>query len=179
MAAVTSRYARAFADVIFESKLDAATVMDQLRALAGLVDSSPELRRVWDNPAIAAAQKRALLDAIARRENFLRPVRNFAAVLIDHRRITQLTLITQQVEAEVNLRLGFADAEITSARELAEPEKHALEAQIEKLAGKRVHARYATDGALLGGAVVRLGSTIYDGSVRGQLQRMKDELASS
>jgi len=177
MAAVTSRYARAFAEVVFAEKLDIAMVMDQLRALAQLVDASPELRRIWDNPAIAAAQKLGILDAIVRRENFLRPVRNFAAVLIDHRRVTQLTDITRHVETEVNQRLGFADAEVTSAREMAEPEKRALEAQIAKLAGKRVHARYATDGALLGGAIVRLGSTIYDGSVRGQLQRMKEQLA--
>jgi len=178
MAAVTNRYARAFVDVVFDMKLEAGVVLQQLRTLVEVLGSSPELRRVWENPAIPAEQKRKVLDAIVARENASKPVRNFAAVLIDHHRILQLAEITRQVESELDQRLGLAEAEVTSARELSEEEKLALEARVQQMTGRKVRARYATDRGILGGAVVRLGSTIYDGSVRGQLHRMKEQLAA-
>lgn len=178
MAAVNSRYARAFADVVFDRKLEMAGVLRELRALMAILESSEDLRRVWENPAIPADQKRGLLDAIVAREQIGKMVRNFAAVLIDHHRILQLAEITRQVETELNHRLGLAEADVTSARELSDEERSALEERIEGLTGRKVRASYATDRGLLGGAIVRLGSTIYDGSVRGQLQRMKEQLAA-
>jgi F-type H+-transporting ATPase subunit delta len=178
MAAVTSRYARAFADVVFEQRLDVSGVLQQLRTLVEVLESSAELWRVWENPAIPAEQKRRLLDAIVAREGLCRPVRNFAAVLIDHRRIEQLAEIARQVETELDSRLGLAEADVTSARPLDGQEQRALEARIQKLTGRKVRAHYRTEPALLGGAVVKVGSTIYDGSVRGQLRRMKEQLAA-
>jgi F-type H+-transporting ATPase subunit delta len=178
MAAVTNRYARAFVDVVFERKLQADAVLRELRILVEILDSSPELRRVWENPAIPAEQKRKVLDAMVARENISKPVRNFAAVLIDHHRILQLAAITRQVESELDQRLGLAEADVTSARPLSDEEKRTLEVRVEGLTGRKVRARYATDRGILGGAVVRLGSTIYDGSVRGQLRRMKEQLAA-
>jgi F-type H+-transporting ATPase subunit delta len=178
MAEVNSRYARALVDVIAGSKTDAASALQQLRTIVDLVNGSPDLRRVWENPAIPADQKRHLLDAVITRENVSRHVRNFVAILIDHRRIAALAEIAKQVEAEWSRRLGLAEAEITSARELSPDERHDLETQVERLTGKKVRAHYALDKSLLGGAVVRVGSTIYDGSVRGQLQKMKEALSS-
>ena len=178
MAEVLSRYARALVDAVADMKLDGAAVLAQLRSLRDLVKSSDELRRVWENPAIPADQKRALLDAIVARENVVKPVRNFVAVLIDNRRIAALPEIAKQVELEMDRRLGLAEAEVTSARELSPEERRDLEVQMELLTGKKVRAHYATDGTLLGGAVVRLGSTIYDGSVRGQLEKMKEQLSA-
>ena len=177
MADVHSRYARAFVDVIYDQKLDSAAVVAQLCSLVDLLKSSSDLRHVWENPAIPADQKRKLLDAIVARENIAKQVRNFVAVLIDHRRIAALPEIAQQIQLEMDRRLGFAEAQITSARDLTETERADLEAQIARLTGKKVRAHYTLDRQLLGGAVVRLGSTIYDGSVRGQLQRMKEQLA--
>ncbi len=178
MAAVASRYARAFADVVFDRKLEMVSVLRQLRTLEEILDSSEELRRVWENPAIPAEQKRGLLDAIVAREGIGKMVRNFAAVLIDHHRILQLAEITRQVETELNQRLGLAEADVISARELSEEERRQLESRIELLTGRKVRANYATDRGILGGAIVKLGSTIYDGSVRGQLERMKGQLAA-
>jgi F-type H+-transporting ATPase subunit delta len=120
-----------------------------------------------------------LLDAIGSRLGLQRQVRNFIAVLIDHHRISQLAEIAQQFEHEMHERLGLAEAEITSARQLSEAERREMEMQIGSLTGKRVLAKYSTDTHLLGGAVVRIGSTIYDGSVRGRLARMREELSSS
>ncbi len=178
MSAVNSRYARAFAEVVLEQKLDAGKVVTELRSLVELAGSSPQLRAVWENPAVPGEQKRGLLDAIAQRAKVSRPVRNFLAVLIDRGRIAALAPIARQFESELNQRLGFVEAAVASARELSDEEKRALEAQIAQVTGRKVRARYTRDAALLGGAVIQVGSTIYDGSLRGQLRKLKEELSS-
>jgi F-type H+-transporting ATPase subunit delta len=179
MASVASTYARAFADVVLDAHLDANRAIAQLRSIAGLLNESSDLRRVWENPAIPAEQKRRVLDAIAQRDQISKQVRNLVAVLIDHRRMHFLDSVIRQLEKELDTRLGFAEAEITSARELVDAEKREFEAQVGKLTGKKVRAHYAQDKSLLGGAVVRVGSTIYDGSVRGQLERIREEISSN
>jgi F-type H+-transporting ATPase subunit delta len=176
MASVASTYARAFADVVFGAHLDADQSVAELRTIAGLLSESVPLRRVWENPAIPADQKRRVLDIIADRDKISRPVRNLIAVLIDHRRIHFFEAIIDQLEKELDARMGFAEAQITSARKLGETEKRNFETQIQKLTGKKVRARYGEDTSLLGGAVLRIGSTIYDGSVKGQLDRIRQEI---
>src|SRR5580704_1885223 len=178
MASVASTYARAFADVVLGAHLDANRALAELRTIASLLAQSSELRRVWENPAIPAEQKRRVLDVIAERDGISKQVRNLVAVLIDHRRVQFLDPIIAQLEKELDARLGFAEAEITSARQLGDAEKREFEAEVGKLTGKKVRARYVQDASLLGGAVVRVGSTIYDGSVRGQLERIKEAISS-
>jgi F-type H+-transporting ATPase subunit delta len=177
MASVTSIYSRAFADVVFEKRLDGGKILEQLRALSALLHAHPDLRRVWENPAIAAEQKRGVLDAIAAREATSQPVRNFVAVLIDHRRMHFIDAIVRQLQQELDARMGFAEAQVTSFRDLSEAEKRVLEAQVGKLTGKKVRARYSRDAAILGGAIVRVGSTVYDGSVLGQLEKIREQIA--
>jgi F-type H+-transporting ATPase subunit delta len=178
MASVASTYARAFADVVLSAKLDAQRATGELRRISGLLAESSDLRQVWENPAIPADQKRRLLDAIAHRDGIEKPVRNLVAVLIDHRRVKYLDAVIQQLEKELDARLGFAEAEITSVRELGDAEKRSLEAQVAKLTGKKVRAKFGQDASLLGGVVVRVGSTIYDGSVKGQLEKIKEAISS-
>ena len=176
MASVASTYARAFADVVFSAHLDAGRAVAGLREIARLLDESAPLKRIWENPAVPADQKRNLLDAIVQREGIDKQVRNLVAVLIDHRRVPFLPRIVEQLEKELDARMGFAEAQISSARELSDAEKRALESQIAKATGKKVRAAYALDSSLLGGAVVRVGSTIYDGSVSGQLERIREAI---
>lgn len=177
MASVANTYARAFADVVLDKRLDANRSIGGLRRIAGLLAESIELRRVWENPAVPAEQKRRLLDAIVKREGIEKQVRNLVAVLIDHRRIAFLPRITEQLGKELDARLGFAEAHITSARELGDAEKRTLETQVEKITGKKVRAHFGHDTSLLGGAVIRVGSTIYDGSVKGQLEKIKEAIS--
>src|SRR5271167_1405748 len=179
MASVASTYARAFADVVLSAHLNAERCIAELRAISSLLAESSDLRRVWENPAIPAEQKRRVLDGIAERDGISKQVRNLVAVLIDHRRIRFLEPIIAQLEKELDARLGFAEAEIISARPLGDAEKREFEAQVGKLTGKKVRARYGQDASLLGGAVVRLGSTIYDGSVKGQLERIREEISGT
>ena len=178
MASVASTYARAFADVVLSKKLDAQRATGELRQIAELLAESADLRRGWENPAIPAEQKRGLLDAIAKRDGIEKVVRNLVAVLIDHRRVKYLDAVIQQLEKELDARLGFAEAQITSVRELADAEKRGLETEVAKLTGKKVRAKFAQDASLLGGVVVRIGSTIYDGSVKGQLEKIREAISS-
>lgn len=178
MASIVNTYARAFADVVFDSRLDAGRATNGLKSIAALFNENLNLRRVWENPAVPADQKRKLLDAIVAQAGIDKPVRNLIAVLIDHRRLPFLSRIVEQLEKELNARMGFAEAQVSSARELGDAEKRALELQIEKATGKKVRASYGLDASLLGGAVVRVGSTIYDGSVKGQLEKIKEAISS-
>jgi F-type H+-transporting ATPase subunit delta len=178
MSVVAGRYARALTDAIFDQKLDALKTAASLRELKELLDSSHELRVVWENPSVSHEQKHAVLDAIVQKTKLPKLLRNFMAVLIDHRRVGQLGEIVREFEAEINDRLGLAEAEITTARELGANERKRLEKKIAEVVGKTIKANYATDAKVLGGAVVRVGSTIYDGSVRGQLQKLKEALSS-
>jgi F-type H+-transporting ATPase subunit delta len=178
MASVTKIYARAFADAVFANRLDPAQALKEALSMAELVAGNRELRDVWETPSISADQKRSVLDAIVARQGVSRTVRNFLAVLIDHRRTSFLGPIVKEFEQELDQRMGFAEAEISSARDLTDPEKHVLEGQVQKLIGKKVRARYLRDTSLLGGAMVRVGSTIYDGSVNGQLERIRQALSS-
>jgi F-type H+-transporting ATPase subunit delta len=179
MATVINTYARAFADVVFDSHLDAGKTLQETQSLAALVASSKELREVWHSPAISPEQKRTVLDAIVARMGISHSVRNFVAVLIDHRRIQFLVPIVKEFELELDRRMGFTEAEITSARNLSDIERQSLEGEVGKLTGKKVRAHYSQDKSILGGAVVRLGSTIYDGSVKGQLDRIREQLTNN
>jgi F-type H+-transporting ATPase subunit delta len=179
MATVVNTYARAFADVVIGNRLDAVRTVAEVQQVAGLADQSRELREVWDNPSIAAEQKRAVLDAIVRRAGISPPVRNFVAVLIDKRRTRFLSEIVKQFAHDLNERLGIAEAEVTTARELTVEERAELEADLSRVSGKAIRATYQQNPALLGGAIARVGSTVYDGSVKGQLERIRQQLVSN
>jgi F-type H+-transporting ATPase subunit delta len=179
MAAIASRYARALVEVVLEQRIGPDIARQQLNAIVNAVHESDQLRRVWESPAISAEQKRAVLDAIVQQIGAARPIRNFVAILIDHRRIAMLDDVAKQFDSELNAQLGLAEAEVSSARPLSEDGKRELESQLERLIGKKVRAHYVSDPQLLGGVVVRVGSTIYDGSVRGQLEKMKQELSTA
>jgi len=178
MASVVGTYARAFADVAMNagSHLDPAQALEQLHNIDALLKESDQLRRVLENPSISGDRKRAVIDAIIARLGAPRQVRNFVAVLTDHKRLPLFSEILKQLEQELNDRQGFADAQVSSARQLSEQEKQMLETEITKMTGKRVRAKYEQDASLLGGAVVQVGSTIYDGSVKGQLERIREQL---
>jgi len=176
VAAVAGRYARAFAEVAAEHKMDPDTTIQELEQISALFAESHELHNVFLNPAVPHEQKISLLDAIMQKMGGGKWLRNFLAVLIEHRRIAQIGEIAREFREQLDQRMGIADAQVNSARELSAGEKRMLETQLAGVTGKKIRASYAEDPGLLGGAVVRIGSTIYDGSVRGQLQRIKEEI---
>ena len=179
MASFVGIYARALADVVIDRKLDANRVTEELNSLETFLRESADLRTIWDTPSVGSEQKLKLLDAIAKKARLLSEIRNFAAVLISNGRIHAFNQIAREAIAQINEQLGIANAEIISTRELGAEEKHRLEAQVAKAAGKKLRVRYSLDLGLVGCVLVKVGSTVYDGSVRGQLQRIREQIIAS
>jgi F-type H+-transporting ATPase subunit delta len=175
--AVAQRYARALADVAIEQG-SAEAVRAELAAFAQAVNESADLRNFLANPAVARPQKQAVIEKLVARMGGSRTLRNFLLVLADNRRAGLLREISEAFEAELRARLGVAKAEVTSARDLNDEERKALVRTLEQLTGKRVETSYFLNPELIAGAQVRIGSTIYDGSVREQLNRLRSRLAS-
>jgi F-type H+-transporting ATPase subunit delta len=149
------------------------------RDLAAFVDvffSSPDLRNALESPAVNRDVKLKVITTIVAKMGLNAAVRNFICLVVDHRRTEMLREMVQAFAGELNKRLGIEEAEVTSARELSAAEKKELTTVLEQRTGKKIEARFQEDGALLGGAIVRLGSTIYDGSVREQLNRLRERL---
>jgi F-type H+-transporting ATPase subunit delta len=167
MAAIDLRYARALAAVISDQKLDPGTSQRELNDFADTLDASAELREVLQDPSIPEPQKLKVLDAIAAKAGMSRTVRNVISII-------------ESFAALSDEQGGVADAEIVSAHKLDDANRKLLEQQVSKISGgQRVRAVYREDAALLGGAVVRLGSTVYDGSVKAQLQQLKQRLVKA
>jgi len=127
---------------------------------------------------VSRSNKHAVAQALVERMNASRTLRNFLFVVIDQRRTRLLPEIYQAFLTQLDEGEGVARASVTSARQLNEGEKKQLREALERLSGRRVEARYGLDPALIAGAVVRVGSTIYDGSVRTQLERLRAQLES-
>ncbi|MGA2727847.1 MAG: ATP synthase F1 subunit delta [Terracidiphilus sp.] len=178
MAAFVSRYARAFLDVVTSARLDTAAIDKQLADFEATWDGSPELQTFFQNPAVAAVQKVAILDKLNAKLGLQRELRNLLAVLINNDRIGHVHEVAAAYRAELRERLGIREAEIVTARELGDDERNTLLAGVGKLAGARIEAIFKLDRSILGGAVVRIGSTIYDGSVRGRLERLREVLVA-
>jgi F-type H+-transporting ATPase subunit delta len=178
--AVASRYASALADVVTTGAagLNAETALGQLRAFEGAMNASAELTNALTSPAVPVGRKRAVVDRIAGVLNLSRVTRNFIFVLIDKRRIALLTEIIHTFETVADERMGFVRADIASAFDLNESQRALLNAKLERVSGKRVRARYSVDQSLIGGVMARIGSTVYDGSVRGQLATLGRRLST-
>jgi F-type H+-transporting ATPase subunit delta len=179
MSVLSLRYAHAFAAVATSSHLDTMAAQQQLNDFSGTLAGSRELREVLMNPSIATEQKMKVLDAISARIGMFPQVRNFLAVIMNHQRLEELNEIVAEYHTVADEQANIAEAEITSARPLNDQDRAELEAEVAKLAGGRVRTTYHQDPALLGGAVVRIGSTVYDGSIRAQLQQLKQKLVNA
>jgi F-type H+-transporting ATPase subunit delta len=176
MADFAARYARAFADVVLGDGIPIDQVNAQLNDFLSTLEGSADLRQALFNPALAADVRVRVIDALAPRLHLTREVRNFLAVLLRHDRMSAVEEIVAAYRAEVDRRQGISNVEVISARRLDADERSQMEQQVARLAGTQVRASFREDNGLMGGAVVRIGSTIYDGSVRGRLDRMKQEL---
>jgi F-type H+-transporting ATPase subunit delta len=178
MPAFVARYASAFADVVTDTKLSTDAIDRQLTDFLATWDGSAELRTFFVNPALPAKQKVEILDKLNAQLGMQKELRNLIAVLINNDRIGHVKEVAAAYRGILQERLGIHPAEIVTARELSPEERNILTAQVGRLAGGRVDANFTLDKSLLGGAVVRIGSTVYDGSVKGRLERLKEALTA-
>jgi F-type H+-transporting ATPase subunit delta len=176
--AVANRYARALVDVVLApgSTLKPEDAVAQLRAAGQMVAQSVELRTALLTPAIPPSRKRAVMGKLLEELGAAPIIRNFVYVVIDHRRIAMLDEMREAFEVALDERMGFARAEVVSAATLDEQRSARLESELSRITGKRMRLRFAVDPELLGGVTARIGSTLYDGSLRGQLQQLRREL---
>lgn len=178
MASYSSRYAQAFADVLFEAHLNPKDAQQQLADFGAAWHESRELREYLLDPSVPTGEKVSLLDKLNAKLGMSQQARNFVAVLIRNARLSGFDEVVAEFRREVNRRLGISEAKVISARKLDDSERRDLEQQIAGMAGGKVEARFEEDSSLIGGAIVQIGSTVYDGSVRGRLDRLRDRLAA-
>lgn len=177
MRAIAKRYARALVEVALQQN-QAEGVRRELAMFAQVVGESLALRSVLANPAISREKKQGIINRIAAQTGTGKIIHNFLMILVENRRAQLLPQIREAYDEQLNLKMVLAEADVTSARELTADEKTKLVAALGRMTGKKVAAHYRQDANLIGGTVVRVGSTIYNGSVRDQLKRMRERLAA-
>jgi len=173
--AVARRYAVALADVVL-SRGEAQEVREELASWDALVRSNDQLTEVFRHPAITFEQKRAVLEELMRRTRPRPTTANFLRVLLQNGRFAELSEVSKQFAQELDRRSGVVTAQVTTARPLSADAQEALQARLGQLTGSRVRLQFEVDDELIGGVVTRIGSTLYDGSVRGRLQQIKQRM---
>ena len=172
---VARRYAAALADVV-TAKGEAREVQEELSAWELMMRANPQLQEVFSNPTIPYEQKRKVLSTLIARSSVRQTTANFLQVLLQNHRLAELGEVNQRFAHVLDERAGVVSAQVTTARPVSEASQQALRAKLIELTGKDVRLSFATDEELIGGIVTRIGSTIYDGSVRSQLQQVKEKL---
>jgi F-type H+-transporting ATPase subunit delta len=171
------QYANALADVALAQGA-AEPAGRQLHAFVAAFASSPELQNFLLSPAVSPENKRAVLGKIAARMELDKIIRNFLFVIADHHRAHDLPEIAQAFLDVLRQRQGVAEAQVFSAVDLTDTQKTDFAKSLARLTGKTVDPTYFVDPDLLGGALVRVGDTIYDGSLRNSLQQLRARLTA-
>jgi F-type H+-transporting ATPase subunit delta len=173
---VARRYATALADVV-TARGEAREVRDELSAWESMMQANPLLAEVFSNPTVPHEQKRNVLTTLIKRTRVRPTTANFLQVLLQNQRLADLGEINKRFAQVLDERAGVVSAEVTTARPVPADSQAALRAKLASLTGKDVRLSFTTDEELIGGIMTRIGSTIYDGSVRNQLQQVKERLA--
>ena len=175
---IANRYARALADVIVGHG-ETNEVVKELMDFERMMDEHSQLRDVFASPVIATERKRAVLDELLARISPRQTTANFLRLLLNNSRLQDLDQMLLALSRELDARMNIVSAEITTAREISQKEKAALQRQLKSGTGKEVRVRFQTDPAIIGGLVTRIGSVVYDGSIRNQLAQMKRRLMNT
>jgi F-type H+-transporting ATPase subunit delta len=171
------QYATALADIVLEQGA-AEPARKQLREFLGAYNESAELRNFLTSPAVKREIKHRVIEKLLNLVGASRIIRNFLFVMSDNQRTHLLPEIVDTFEEVLRQRQGFAEAEVTSAAEMNDQQKAELVRTLERLSGKKIQPKYSLEPELLAGIIVRIGDTIYDGSVRNRLNRLRTRLAA-
>lgn len=177
MAAIANRYARALAEVSFKLGQHEA-VERELEQFGQLLDGNRELSAFYEDPAVGAARKKAATSQLLARLGFCKTADNFIHVLVERNRMGHFNEVLQAFRQAIRDRLGIVEVGVTTSTEISQALREQLSRAMEQASGKRVQLRFRIDPQILGGVIARVGDTIYDGSVRQQLQQMKERLST-
>jgi len=174
---VARRYATALADIVLKSG-ETETVKNELKTWEDLIKSNNDLQTAFANPAITHLNKEKVLEGLLAKTKPSKTTANFLRVLLRNSRLTELSQINEKFDSVLDERNGIVSAEVVSARPLSETEKAEFKTNIAKLTGKQVNLNFDIDESIIGGVVTRVGSTVYDGSVKTQLENLKQQLVN-
>jgi F-type H+-transporting ATPase subunit delta len=172
---IARRYADAVADVAI-AKNQIEQVESELNAFAQMVKSNRELYEVFASPIIPNEQKKKVLAALVDRAKPSQTIANLLRVMLTNYRLHYIGEVYEQFKRVMNERRGQVSAEVTSAAPLTQTEKDLLSRKLTEVTGKKVELAYKTDPEIIGGIITRIGSVAYDGSIRTQLQTVKQKL---
>ena len=172
---IARRYATALAEVAIDRN-EEALVRQEIDYWATLIEDNPLLREVFGNPTIPDEQERKVLEELIARTRIGETSASFLRVLLRNRRLDELKPIAERFRQELDERRGIVGAHVTTARPVPEDVKAALKDALSARTGQTVSLSFLTDDSIIGGVVTRIGSTIFDGSVQGQLDRLADEM---
>lgn len=171
-----NRYAKALFDVALEEKADLAKIGDDLTAVVAMMKASPELERAAGFSSTTEAQRQSLIESVAKAMSLSTPVNKILVLLAKSGKLNLVPDLAVAYLERLLAHQNIVRADVTSAAPLSPEKTKALEESLSKVTGKKVELSVSVDPELLGGVVARIGSTVYDGSVKTQLQRMRQEL---
>ena len=172
---VARRYAAALADVVTETG-ETENIRGELQQWEAMMNANEELLNAFRNPSVPQNQKEKVLNSLIEKAKPARATANFLRVLLRNGRLTDISAINKKFSSVLEERQGGVSAKIISARPLSETEKQELKTNLEKMTGKRVSPNFEIDKNIIGGVVTTIGSTVYDGSVKTQLQTLKEQM---
>lgn len=174
---IAKRYATALLEIGAETGQLEALVAEIERA-AEAYEASSELRAAFDNPLVPAAAKKAILGDVMERLSVGTTTKHAVALLLDRRRIRALPQISQRLREMAELRRGVVRAEVMTALPLPEEYFEKLQRELERITGRKVALDRKLDASLICGVVVRVGDTVYDGSVIARLKQLTDSMVN-
>lgn len=175
---VARRYATALADVVTKTN-DTDKIKAELKTWESIIHDNANLVEVFGNPSIQQEQKEKVLGSLIEKVKPAPTTANFLRILLRNGRLTELKEINTRFETVLGERAHIVSAKIVSARPLGDDEKRALQTSIEKMTGKSVNLNFDINQDIIGGVITTIGSTVYDGSVKTQLQNLKQQMIKS
>ena len=176
------RFARPYAEALLKvagGTEPAIVVRDQLRALAQAMDEVPGIGKMAANPAVPLGEKRRILREIGAKLGLEALAQRFILLLLDKYRLQHLGAVLEFLDLEIDRRLGVARAAVTTAQPLDGADADRLRAVLGKAFDRKVEVALAVDETLIAGFTARVGSTLYDASLHGQLDRLAQKLAEA
>jgi len=173
--ASAARYARALLDVVVKDG-NPEQIEQELSAFAGLVERTPEMRKAFASPAVPTTAKRGILEQVIARMQLSKPLARLLLMLAEGERLALIADLAPTYSAALREHRGVVQAEVTTAAPMPPEQLTQFETRLAKATGRRVAMTTRVDPALIGGAVARVGSVVYDGSVARQLEKMKERL---
>ena len=172
-----ARYARALFEVA-QKEADLGVVETDLNNVVAVAAENPELGRVLGNRALPDSARRNIVLAVGEKLGVSTPVGKLLGLLADRGRLELLPELASVFTERLLEHRNVLQADVTTAVPLSAEAAQRLETSLSSATGKQITMRVTVDPSLLGGVVARVGSTVYDGSVRTQLKKMRDQLVA-